>query len=235
MEWAGDFFRQLPEQLLSLDLHFLGYPLAFFGGLLTNLSPCAVFLVPLVIGYIGGYSQRENRLQAFLVSASFAAGVTITLCAIGLCAALAGTLLLPLRRALVYVVVVMAVVMGLHCIGAFRLPLKTIFKPKAKPRKGLKGAFVFGLLGGAITTPCTTPVLAVILAYVGTEARFLYGVTLLFTYCLGFVVPLLLAGAFVGFITTLKKLEERTHYQQWIARLSGIVLIAFAFYLILRV
>jgi len=86
-------------------------------------------------------------------------------------------------------------------------------------------------VAGIVATPCTTPVLAVILAYVAVEARLLYGASLLFTYSVGFTVPLLLAGAFAGFLMGLKKLQEATRYREWIEKGSGVILILFALYL----
>jgi cytochrome c biogenesis protein CcdA len=49
---------------------------------------------------------------------------------------------------------------------------------------------------------------------------------------LGFVVPLLLTGAFTGFIMGLQKLEDRTGYRAWIARGSGLLLIVFGLYVL---
>ena len=104
--------------------------------------------------------------------------------------------------------------------------------PTDKRRKGLWSAFLLGLTAGVVATPCTTPVLAVILTYVAVKARLFYGVTLLLAYAAGFVVPLLLAGAFADFILRLKRLQDKTGYRAWIARSSGVLLVLFGLYLV---
>ena len=76
--------------------------------------------------------------------------------------------------------------------------------------------------------------LAVILTYVAVKARLIYGVSLLFTYAVGFVVPLMLTGVFADFILRLKRLQEKTRYRDWIAKGSGVLLIMFGLFLIKR-
>ncbi|WP_233255293.1 cytochrome c biogenesis CcdA family protein [Haloplanus rallus] len=58
-------------------------------------------------------------------------------------------------------------------------------------RHPLANAFVVGLLLGVIWLPCVGPVLGGVLAYVGTTATVASGAALLFTYGVGFSLPLL--------------------------------------------
>ena len=90
------------------------------------------------------------------------------------------------------------------------------------------------LFRSVIATPCTTPVLAVILAYVAVQARLVYGLTLLLTYAVGFAVPLMLVGLSADLLARLEKLDKTTHYEAWIGRVSGVVMIAFGVYLFVQ-
>lgn len=234
MSWHDALLKQMGERLLAGDVTPLAYPLAFAGGLLTNLCLCTITLVPIAIGYIGGFSRYRERRRAFAYAAVFAAGIVITISALGVLACLIGAALAPIRDVFLCAVAVLVVLMGIHCIGIvkFRIPgLSRDWRPK---KKGLLGSFLFGLAAGVIATPCTTPVLAVILAYVAVQARLLYGLTLLLTYAIGFVIPLVLVGLFADLLARLEKLDKRTHYEAWIGRVSGVVMIAFGVYLFVQ-
>jgi cytochrome c-type biogenesis protein len=234
MTWYDSALHQMADRLFSLDLSLTAYPLVFLGGLLTNFCPCNVVLVPMVIGYVGGFSRSKERGRALLYSATFAAGIVFTFCCLGILASVVGAALAPARSVCLWLMAAVAVLMGLFCLGAitFRLPGLGKLPATTMKRKGIWSAFLLGLTAGIVATPCTTPVLATILAYVAVQARLLYGVSLLFTYALGFTVPLLLAGFFADFLMSLKKLEERTGYREWITKGSGVLLIVFGLYLV---
>ena len=38
---------------------------SFIGGIIASISPCSLAMLPLIIGYIGGYS-KETPLRTFL-------------------------------------------------------------------------------------------------------------------------------------------------------------------------
>jgi cytochrome c-type biogenesis protein len=234
MTWDQEMLRQMADWLMALDVNWLAYPIVFAAGLLTNLCPCNVALVPLVIGHAGGFARSKQRGKAFLYSAIFAAGIVSTLCVIGALTSVLGALLAPLRVVCLWLLAVVVAWMGLICLGVLDFEVPGRKKLALGNRKGLWGAFLLGLAAGAVATPCATPVLATILAYVGVEARLLYGLSLLLAYALGFVVPLLCAGAFAGFILELDRWQEKTRYRDWIAKGSGVLLLLFAAFLVKR-
>jgi len=232
MTWYDASLHQMAERLFSVDVSPAAYPLVFLGGLLTNFCPCNVALVPMVIGCVGGFSRSKERARAILYSAVFAAGIVVTLCVLGIAAATAGAVFAPARAVCLWLIAVIAVGMGLQCLKVVSLPLPGLAELPTGRRKGVLGAFLLGLAAGIVATPCTTPVLAVILTFVAVKARLFYGVTLLLAYAAGFVVPLILAGAFADFILRLKRLQEKTGYRDWIARGSGVLLVLFGLYLV---
>jgi cytochrome c-type biogenesis protein len=226
----------MADWLSVQDISLAAYPLVFLGGLLTNFCPCNLVLVPMVIGCVGGFSRSKQRGRALLYSAVFAAGIVFTLCVMGFLASAVGAILAPARTVCLWLLAIVTLVMGLFCLKAIRFRLPGLEKekvPVANMRnQGLWGTLLLGLAAGIVATPCTTPVLAVILAYVAVQARLVYGMSLLFFYALGFVVPLLLAGAFAGFLMGLQKLQDRTGYRAWINRGSGVLLIVFGLYVL---
>ena len=232
MTWYDDSLHRMAEQLFSLDVSPWAYPLVFLSGLLTNFCPCNIALVPLVIGCVGGFSQSKERARAVLCSVAFAGGIVVMLCVLGALVSVVGAALAPARAACLWLIALVSVAMGLYCLHVVRFPLPGLVGLFMGKRKGLRGAFLLGLTAGVVSTPCTTPVLAVILTYVAVQARLIYGVSLLFAYALGFVVPVILTGAFADFILRLNRLDEKTRYRSWIGKGSGTLLIAFGLYLV---
>ena len=41
------------------------YLISFVGGLVASLSPCSLAMLPIIVGYVGGYST-ENPAKTFL-------------------------------------------------------------------------------------------------------------------------------------------------------------------------
>jgi cytochrome c-type biogenesis protein len=235
MTWYDSSLHQMADRLFSLDVSAVAYPLVFAGGLLTNFCPCNVVLIPMMIGYVGGFSRSKERGRAVLYSAVFSAGIILTFCVLGVLASVVGAFIAPFRTVCLWGIALVAALMGVYCLGGikFRLPgLAQVPAMDRLKRRGLWAALVVGMAGGVVATPCTTPVLTVILAYVAAQARLAYGVSLLLAYSVGFVVPLLLAGSFAGFLMGLKKLQERTQYREWIEKGSGVLLVLFALYLV---
>jgi cytochrome c-type biogenesis protein len=234
MTWYDDSLHQMAQRLFSLDVSPLAYPIVFLGGLLTNFCPCNVALVPMVLGCVGGFSRSKERGNAFLYSGVFAAGIVLTLCALGVLASALGSLLAPVQQVCIWVLAGVAILMGLHALDVVDFRLPGLGKLPMRGRRGVWETFLLGMAGGVVATPCTTPVLAVVLTYVAVQARLLYGVSLLLTYAVGFVVPLILAGVFADFVLQLKRLQEKTRYRDWIGKGSGVLLIVFGLYLVKR-
>ena len=60
---------------------------AFLGGLISSISPCSLSMLPLIIGYIGGYSD-EKPLKTLLQMIVFVIGSGILFSIIGAICAL---------------------------------------------------------------------------------------------------------------------------------------------------
>jgi len=140
--WYDALLRQMAARLFSLDVNLVAYPLVFTGGLLTNFCPCNVVLVSMMIGYVGGFSRSKERGRALLYSSAFAAGIVVTLCGLGLLVSALGALLSPIRSVCLWLIAVIAVLMGLYCLEvvSFRLP----GLGKLPMMEGLKGRGVGG-------------------------------------------------------------------------------------------
>lgn len=208
----------------------LAYLLIFFGGILSASSPCVLAIIPLVIGFVGGYSEG-NKKKALLYSLTFALGLSITFTILGAVASLLGRLFGDVGKLWYYLAAGVALVMGLYLLDVIKIPFPKTVEMKTK-HKGILGAFLLGLLFGVVSSPCATPVLAVILAFVATKAKIVYGISLLFVYALGHCALIILAGVSAGFVENYVQSRGITNFSNWAKKVSGLLIIFAGFYIL---
>ena len=203
----------------------------FAAGLLTSLTPCMLSMLPITIGYIGGY-ETQSRWQAVTQSSWFALGLATTLAALGIVATLVGQVYGQVGIGLPIIVSIIAILMGLNLLEALPIPLPSFdtmaWIPKNVPT-GVRSYFL-GLTFGLVASPCSTPVLATLLAWVSTTGDLILGGALLLAYAAGYVAPLILAGSFTA---TLKKLLALRQWSSWITPASGALLVGFGVFSLL--
>lgn len=208
----------------------LAYMAVFVGGALSSANPCVLVTIPLVIGYVGGY-VGNSRSRAFLYSTAFVLGLSTTFTILGLIAALLGTLFGDVGQMWRYVVAGVAIAMGLQLLGLLNFSLPTVRLDRSN-KKGIAGSFVLGLLFGVVSSPCATPVLAVILAYVASRGNAAYGASLLFVYALGHCILMLAAGTFTGVARHLIDSKGAGRFSTIATRVSGGVVILVGLYIL---
>jgi len=219
-QWANQI---VVSQLNVLSPVSLG--VIFIAGLLTSLTPCTLSMLPITVGYIGGYSA-ENRLHAAIQSAWFALGLATMLAGLGIVAALAGKIYGQVGPGLAIMVSLVAIVMGLNLLNALPLTLPTWPGLSELPNRvpmGLR-SYVLGVSFGLVAAPCSTPVLATLLAWVAANQDVVVGAGLLLAYTVGYVLPLVIAGTFTA---SLKKLLALRQWSAWITPASGVLLVGF--------
>lgn len=229
--------EQFADNLVSSQLIHLSWAsiaIIFTAGLLTSLTPCMLSMLPITIGYIGGY-ETKNRLQAAIASTWFALGLATTLAVLGVVAALVGQVYGQIGIGLPIIVSIIAILMGLNLLEALPLQLPS-FGGTDWVSKDLPPAvrsYLIGLTFGVVASPCSTPVLATLLAWIATTGDLALGAGLLLAYTAGHVAPLVLAGTFTA---TIKKLLELRRWSGWINPVSGAILVGFGvFSLLLRI
>ncbi|MFZ1028095.1 MAG: cytochrome c biogenesis protein CcdA [Limnoraphis robusta] len=208
-----------------IQLSWVSVAIIFAAGLLTSLTPCMLSMLPITIGYIGGY-ETQNRLQALAQSSWFALGLATTLAGLGILATLVGQVYGQIGFGLPIIVSIIAILMGLNLLEALPIPLPAVdtmgWIPKNIPN-GVRSYFL-GVTFGLVASPCSTPVLATLLAWVSTSKDWVLGGVLLLAYAVGYVAPLVLAGTFTA---SLKKLLSLRQWSGWITPVSGALLVGF--------
>ena len=178
---------------------------AFLGGLISSISPCSLSMLPLIIGYIGGYSD-EKPLKTLLQMIVFVIGSGIVFSIIGAICALTGKMFIG-NPYFALIVASIVMIMGLKILGFLEFDLPPIIKEI--PKNEFNNDFLYPLILGAvfalIGTPCSTPILASIMAFASISAKISSAVIMLFLFSIGQGLILILAG----FITSKIKTSEK--------------------------
>ena len=202
-------------------------PVALFAGLLAGLNPCCLPIYPTAVGTCAALRRETIRANLGL-AASFVVGVSLASTVLGIISGLAGRMFIGVASWAAYLIAAVPIVFGLHMLGAIRIPLPRETRLSRQAR-GPMGALLAGTLIGLVITPCSTPMLAGLLAYVARTGNPVWGGLLLFVYGLGVGLPILLLGtAAASFIQRLAATRARI----WAERLSGLMLIAVGLYLL---
>ncbi|PSR19539.1 cytochrome C biogenesis protein [filamentous cyanobacterium CCP3] len=219
-QWANQLVNDQLTHISWISLSVVG-----LAGLLTSLSPCLLSMLPIMVGYMGGY-ESDRRRDAVARSLSFALGLATTLAVLGLIAGLFGYVYGQVAWGLPVLVSLVAIVMGLNLLGIVPLALPAGAGPTFD-RWNLPTwlrAYALGLTFGIVASPCSTPVLATLLAWISTTQDPVLGSALLLAYAVGYVTPLVLAGPFTA---SLKRLLDLRQWSSWVTPASGALLLGF--------
>ena len=220
----ADWARTAEDLLQSSLAHPSAFTVAlvFAGGLLTSLGPCSLSLLPVTLAYLAGFDSNGSR--PWLRSLSFCGGIVTALVLLGLASGALGRIYGQVPGLIPTVVAALAVLMGLNLLGLLPLRLPSGPDPEQWRQRVPPAAapLAAGLAFGLAASPCTTPVLAVLLAWIAQAGRPLAGVLVLTCFGAGQVLPLLLAGLMASSLPALLRLRVAS---QWIPSLSGVVLL----------
>jgi thiol:disulfide interchange protein DsbD len=211
----------------------LAFVAVFAAGILVSFTPCVYPVIPLTLGVIGAKSAG-SRWRGFTLSLLYVLGMAVTYAVLGAFASLTGRLFGTIGSSPVtyFIVGTVCVVLALAMFGVVRIPQFSFAGQDSAGRKeGLFGVFTVGLIAGLIVGPCTAPVLAAVLLYVGTQQNVLYGASLLFVFGYGVGFLLILLGTFTGLLASMPRSGK------WLAsieKLFGAALILAAAYYFIK-
>ena len=192
--------------------------LVFSAGLLTSLGPCSLSLLPVTIAYIGGTEKNKFKLI------SFSGGVVFSLVGLGAASGFLGRIYGQIPSFYTSIVALIAIIMGLNLLGILKFQFPNVPDLKIEDKiPSLIAPFTIGTTFGLASSPCITPVLATLLAWVSQAKNPIISIIFLFFFGIGQVTPLIIAGATAE---NLKKFLELRKFSQIIPTLSGIFLVA---------
>ena len=203
---------------------------SFFAGIIASLSPCSLGVMPLIIGYVGGYSKSDNY-KLFIQMLAFSFGLSSVLSIIGVVCAYTGKAFVAFASPVVLVLFSSIIlILGLNLLGIIDLNFPAIVKKMPKNEKG--GFFVFPFLVGVFfalaSSPCSSPLLISIMALATVSKSILFSLLLLFAFAMGQCIIIIFAALFTSFV---KKLSSFAKYSALLLKLCGILLVLVSFYI----
>jgi len=199
----------------------------FLEGLASFVSPCTLPLMPVFAAYFAGEEGKGGCAKAL----AFVAGFTVVFMALGLFAASVGGFFAAHRTAVSAVSGVIVIVFGLAFLDIIRLPG---FKGSAgmAEKRGVFGAFVFGLLYSVNLTPCVGAFLAAALATAAESGHALKGAALLGAYSAGLGIPFIVAGMALSKLNGLFKRIKSSY--NILVPICGVALILFGAWMVAK-
>lgn len=203
---------------------------SFLGGVLASISPCSLAMLPLIIGYVGGYS-KETPLRTFMQLCCFIFGTAIVFTLIGIACAMTGNVFASAMGAYFTLIIAsLLLVMGLKLLEILDIEAPTIIK--SMPQNTTNSVFLYPILLGITFalagTPCSTPILAGIMAFAAIGKNLSLAILMLFLFALGQGLILIIAGLFTS---GLKNMRLIAGFTGWLMKLCGILLVGVALYM----
>ena len=158
-------------------------------------------------------------------TALFVLGFSVVFMAYGAALGGLGHLLTGHARVLTQVLGGLTILLGLLFAGAFdRFSFAgRVARPSARPKAGLAGAPLLGVMFGLGWTPCIGPTLTAVLALSASTGTVARGAVLAFVYALGLGVPFLLVS--FGFQVAMRAFAFFRRHARLVTRIGGGMLI----------
>lgn len=203
---------------------------SFLAGIIASLSPCSLGMLPLIVGYVGGYS-KENNKKLFIQMISFSLGLSFILSIIGVFCALSGRAFTSVASPVVILVFASVIlILGLNLLGFLEINFPAIIKKM--PQNNTGSIFLLPFLVGATfalaASPCSSPLLVSIMALATITKSILFAIALLFMFALGQCIIIILIAMFTS---TIKHFGSFAKYSAILIKISGVLLILAAIYI----
>jgi cytochrome c-type biogenesis protein len=223
---------------LPLVPGYLSFVTGMAGASGSSPAPAASYTVPAAPGADGGGPTvavaappavasvpAAPRIRVVAGTALFVLGFSVVFVAYGAALGGLGHLLTGHARQLTRILGGLTILLGLLFAGAFdRFSFAgRIVRPSARPKAGLAGAPLLGVMFGLGWTPCIGPTLTAVLslsAVSGTAAR---GALLAFVYALGLGIPFLLVS--FGFQLAMRAFAFARRRARLVTRIGGAMLV----------
>jgi len=216
--------------------------LAFCGGMLMFLAPCTLPLIPAYLGFISGVTEDDlvhpgtrTRARWLVVRTSllFAVGFSTVFVTFGMLASFAGTFIGPVHGVLKVVAGIVLMLFGLFMLGFFTVPWLTKERRVHLPRQVTMGtpwsalavgsAFAFGW------TPCTGPLLGLMLTLASDTTTLVAGMFLLLVFSLGFSTPFILLAILIGQAS--RYVQKLLPYLHVVSMVGGVSLVCIGLFM----
>ena len=182
--------------------------LIVLGGLLLNVTPCVLPMIPVNLAIIGAGTQGAGRARGFLLGGVYGLGIAAVYGGLGVIVVLTGSPFGTLNSKPLFnaAIAVVFALMGLAMFDLFSIDLSRFQSNiglSGSVRKGsVTAAFVMGGIAALLAGACVAPVVIAVLVLAGNlySRGIASGILLPFVLGLGMALPWPLAGAGLSFL-----------------------------------
>jgi len=202
--------------------------LVFLSGLALNLTPCVYPLIPITLGFFSRQTGGNKR-GTFGLALVYVLGMSVTYSALGVFAALSGSLFGAWlqKPAVLLSIAAIVIALALSMFGLFEIQAPHFITDRTGSKSGAVGALTMGLFVGFVAAPCIGPFVLSLLTYVAAKGSAPLGFGLFFTLAMGLGLPYLVLGTVSG---SLKALPRSGEWMTAVRRVFGFALVALAVY-----
>ncbi len=229
---AADLIGQINVSDLIQSKSLLAFLFVFFAGILTSFTPCIFPMIPITLSILGSQTVGQTKWRGFWISVIYVHGIATTYSLLGILAAQTGSLFgsIMSNAYVISTISFIFILMALSMFDLYEIQIPLFIRSKFGNKKisqNYVGAYISGMITGVVASPCVSPVLVALLAYVAQSQNLFFGLTLLFTYAIGIGMIFIIMGTFSQH---LGKLPKSGPWMIRVKRFFGIILILMAAY-----
>ncbi|MEI8242309.1 MAG: cytochrome c biogenesis protein CcdA [bacterium] len=195
--WSRQF---LADPAAFLSRHGMAWTLLLMllGGLLLNLTPCVLPMIPINLAIIGAGARAGSRRRGLALGAAYGAGIALVYGALGVAVVLSGSVFGTLQSSPVFngIMAVIFLALALAMVDVIPIDLAR-FQRGGGSGGGILTAGVAGGVSALLAGACVAPVVAAVLLLAGSmyHAGSSAALLLPFMLGLGMALPWPFAGA----------------------------------------
>ncbi|MGT2911925.1 cytochrome c biogenesis CcdA family protein [Streptococcus cameli] len=201
----------------------------FLEGALAFFSPCVLPILPIYLGILTNQGQGEAKKKYALANTlAFVIGISLTFFLMAFATSLLSRFFVQHSKEIRLLSGLLICTMAAFQLGWLKLDF--LYKERSLKEKVYQGGKAVGpwlalLMGFTFSfswTPCIGPILASVFLYASTHQG-LFGVLMIFIYCLGFILPFLIIALFAEKL--LVYLRQKSQVMRHTTLVSGVVLL----------
>ncbi len=216
---------------LSKTNLLLALSIAFLAGLILNIMPCVLPIIPLKILQLVDQAKREQR-SAVALSLMFSIGIIAFFLVIGIFAVILQNSfswgMQFQNTGFVFAMILLLLWLSLGMFSVFEIGLPGFIVNKPIMKSGYPGAFLMGFLGGILSTPCSFGILGAAIAWAQLQSSPITLITF-FMIGLGMALPYIILS---GIPSLAQKIPQTGRWTELFKQSMGFLLLGVVAFLI---
>nr|QHD45213.1 thiol-disulfide interchange protein [Grateloupia turuturu] len=187
------YWQQQLSMLISAELGNctpLTFTILLMAGLVTSMNPCLLSVLPLSVSYLSSSSAHTKSVSKLV----FIGGVITSFITMVLVTSIVSQQYANLINVIPIFSSIFTILIGLSLLQIINIYNFTsnfdTFSFSSNTQ--LLQTYITGLIFGLSSTPCSTPIILIILVWLLNVKYWLLGFIYLFIYCLGYIFPLVI-------------------------------------------